>query len=158
NDSETQGKNQTVSVNVLANDTDSNPAGLNPASVTIVTGPAFGSATVDPATGAITYTPKPNFFGTDALTYTVADSGSGVVSNVAQVQITVLNVGPPLALDHEFVLVPDFSSVRGISLLDNPTNSGPLTPILVQPTSLGTVVLNADGSINYQQGPNFHGL
>jgi subtilisin family serine protease len=157
-DAETQGKNQTVTINVLANDIDPNPAGLNPASVTIVTGPAFGSASVDPVTGLITYTPLPNFFGTDTLTYTVADAASGEVSNDALVTITVLNVGPPVALNHEFVLVPNFSSVHGISLLDNPTNSGTLTPFLVTPTSLGTVVLNADGSINYQQGPNFQGL
>ncbi|HUY32624.1 MAG TPA: Ig-like domain-containing protein [Pirellulales bacterium] len=158
NDAETQAKNQTVSINVLANDTDPNPAGLNPASVTIVVGPAFGNAVVNPSTGAISYTPKPNFFGTDTLTYTVADRSTGQVSNVALVKITVLNVGPPLALDHEFVLVPNVGVVRGISLLNNPTNSGTLTPVLVRPTSLGAVTLGADGSITYQQGPNFHGI
>ncbi|HVC97066.1 MAG TPA: DUF4214 domain-containing protein, partial [Pirellulales bacterium] len=158
NDSVTEGKNQPVTINVTANDTDPNPAGLNPASVTIVVGPAFGDVSVNPATGAITYTPKPNFFGTDTLTYTVADSASGEVSNVAQVQITVLNVGPPLALNHEFVMVPNVGIVRGISLVDNPTNSGTLTPVLVRPTALGRVTLSADGSITYQQGPNFHGV
>jgi len=158
NDSVTEGKNQPVTINVTANDTDPNPGGLNPASVTIVVGPTDGNASVNPSTGGITYTPKPNFFGTDTLTYTVADGSSGEVSNVALVQITVLNVGPPLALDHTFVLVPNVGVVSGIRVLDNPTNSGTLTPVLVQPTSLGTVTLGADGSIAYQQGPNFRGV
>jgi len=46
-----------VTIDVLANDTDPHGSGqLVPASVTIKTQPLHGSASVDPATGQITYT------------------------------------------------------------------------------------------------------
>src|SRR3954454_15156100 len=53
-----------VAVNVLANDSPAASAHLVPASVTVVTGPQHGSATVSPATGQITYTAFASFGGT----------------------------------------------------------------------------------------------
>jgi hypothetical protein len=41
----------------------------NPGSVTIVTPPANGIATVNPVTGVINYTPNVNFVGTDTIVY-----------------------------------------------------------------------------------------
>lgn len=74
-------------INVLSNDTD--PDGtLNVASITIGTGPANGSVSIDAVTGAVTFTPKPGFTGKDSFTYTVADN-LGSISNVATVNIDV---------------------------------------------------------------------
>ena len=88
-DAATTTEGQSIVIPVLANDTD--PDGnqfLDPTSVVKVGGPFHGTATVDHTTGAITYTPNPNFTGTDLITYTVADT-PGAVSNVAAVRITV---------------------------------------------------------------------
>src|SRR4030095_10504384 len=66
-----------VIINVLENDTD--PDGndkLDPATVLVVSGPAHGMAVVNPATGAITYTPVDGFSGTDSFRYTVRDVAS----------------------------------------------------------------------------------
>jgi cyclophilin family peptidyl-prolyl cis-trans isomerase len=62
----------------LGADTDS-VAALNPASVTIVTQPAHGTATVNVNNGFISYTPNAGYTGPDSLTYTVADT-NGTVS------------------------------------------------------------------------------
>src|SRR5437879_3234409 len=53
-----------VAVEVLANDSASAGAHLMPASVSIVTGPQHGNATVDQATGKIMYTAAAGFGGT----------------------------------------------------------------------------------------------
>jgi gliding motility-associated-like protein len=88
----------TVSVPVLANDTDIDNA-LAPASLQIVISPANGNAVVDLATGAISYTPVENFTGTDSFTYTVKDI-DGAPAAPASVTITVSPLNdPPVAVD-----------------------------------------------------------
>lgn len=79
---EDSGANQ---INVLANDTDVEG---NPLSVTAATNGANGSVTFA-ATGA-SYTPNPNFFGSDSFTYTISDGNGGTDS--ATVTVAVTNV------------------------------------------------------------------
>src|SRR4051794_4515739 len=92
NDTAVTNENTPVAVNVTANDTDPNN-NLDPTTVRVATGPANGTATVT-APGVITYTPAPNFRGTDAFTYTVKDAG-GNTSNAATVTVTVNPVDQP---------------------------------------------------------------
>ncbi|HWB11904.1 MAG TPA: Ig-like domain-containing protein [Pirellulales bacterium] len=146
-------ENVTQQVNVLAQVTGS----ANPSSVTVITQPQFGTTSVDPVTGTISYTPEANFFGTDSFTFAVRNF-QGALSNTATVLLTVLAQGMPLALNHEFVLMPGASVITGIRALDNPAGTSTLTAQLVTPTALGTVILNPDGSFTYIQGPGFHGL
>jgi subtilisin-like proprotein convertase family protein len=129
----------------------------DPGHVTIITPPQNGTATVDPTTGIIRYTPLPNFFGTDSLNYAVANS-QGALSNAATVSLTVLPQGLPVALNHEFVLVPGQSVIEGVRALDNPTNSGALVALLNTQPQFGTVTMNPDGSFTYAQGPSFPGI
>jgi uncharacterized repeat protein (TIGR01451 family) len=62
-----------VTVDPLANDTDAD-GDLRPDLTTILTPPAHGTATVDPATGRITYTPAPGYTGPDQLVYQARDN------------------------------------------------------------------------------------
>src|SRR5207302_111899 len=79
--------NNPVTVDVLANDTDPDGQGeLNPASVKLVSQPAHGTVTVDPATGKMTYTRTGSFVGTDVFTYTVTDF-PGAESAAAAVRV-----------------------------------------------------------------------
>jgi gliding motility-associated-like protein len=66
-DEATGNENSTISATVLINDS---YAG---ATVSIVSGPGNGTAMVN-ADGSISYTPNPNFSGTDQLTYQICDS------------------------------------------------------------------------------------
>lgn len=158
NDSVTTGRNQPATINVLANDLPGAPdLSLDPSSVSIVDPPQHGSVSINPITGQATYAPKANFYGQDSFSYTVSDIAHNV-SNTATVSILVMSAGAPVALDHEFVLVPGYGVIRGISALDNPTGSGALTVKLVQQAAFGTVTLAPDGSFSYVRGANFNGL
>jgi hypothetical protein len=86
-DSATTPVNTPVPVDVLANDSDSDGT-LVPSSVAVVTPPASGGTSVNPTTGAITYTPNSGFTGSDGFTYRVNDD-DGAPSNAATVSITV---------------------------------------------------------------------
>jgi hypothetical protein len=74
-------------IDVLAND-NANGGTLNPASVTVTTPPASGTAVVDPATGKITFTAGPAA-GVVTFAYTVANT-NGQVSAPATVTVTVV--------------------------------------------------------------------
>jgi cysteine-rich repeat protein len=88
-DAATYPRGGAVVIDVLANDLDDVPA-LDPASVT--PGPALhGSLSVDPATGAITYTHDGTPTTTDWFTYTVADADANV-SNAVAVTLTIAEV------------------------------------------------------------------
>ncbi|HVN39509.1 MAG TPA: Ig-like domain-containing protein [Myxococcota bacterium] len=81
------GPGVTVAIDVLANDL----GFADPATVSISTAPAHGSATVTGSPGAqsgirIQYTPSPGFVGSDSLVYTVSD---GTNTDSATVSILV---------------------------------------------------------------------
>jgi len=76
-----------TTIDVLANDGYvSSP--LDPSSVTITSGPAHGTVTVDTATGAISYQPETGFSGQDQVTYQVSDR-NGLSSNAAVAAVVV---------------------------------------------------------------------
>lgn len=81
-DSATTKSGVPVSIDAKANDSDPDN---DPLTLTIVTAPAHGTATVEQ--GLIVYTPAAGFTGSDALVYRVADGKGGNAE--AQVTITV---------------------------------------------------------------------
>ena len=93
NDSATTLEDNPVTIDVLANDTDidGNP---DPASVNVTVPPVNGGTSVNPATGAITYTKTGDFSGSDGLTYQVCDDGTPLpaLCATATVDITVTTV------------------------------------------------------------------
>jgi hypothetical protein len=88
-DSYTFAEDVTQNLAILANDT-----GVAGGTVTITSAPSFGTAVFNPVTGLLTYTPRPNYNGTDSITYTVTVgtvvSGFGTVS----LNITPVNDAP----------------------------------------------------------------
>lgn len=85
-DTITISKGESVSIDVLANDTDSNGA-IMPSTVKVVVNPKKGTA-VPNTDGTIQYTPKAGDTGTDSFKYTVEDN-DGNISNQATVTITI---------------------------------------------------------------------
>jgi hypothetical protein len=86
-DTATTRTNTTVLINVIANDTDPDGS-INPSTVTIVTQPNRRGTATPNANGTVTYTPRLNFRGSDAFTYTVRDN-LDTTSNVATVRVNV---------------------------------------------------------------------
>ncbi len=77
-----------VVIPILLNDSDPDN-NLETASVTITRSPANGTVSINPATGALTYTPNPSFSGRDTLIYSLCDLGMPVMCDTAIVFITV---------------------------------------------------------------------
>ena len=71
--------NNPVTIDVLVNDVAVSGKTLAASTVQIVTAPAHGTATVNPANGKVSYTATGFFLGTDTLRYTVKDS-AGITS------------------------------------------------------------------------------
>ena len=84
NDAATTPSGSAVPVPVLGNDSDPEHA---PLTVTAVTNGTNGTVTMN-ADGTVTYTPNPDFHGTDTFTYTVNDGQGG--TSTATVSVTVI--------------------------------------------------------------------
>jgi hypothetical protein len=75
-----------VTIDVLANDVGVDAA-LDRSSVTVTSGPANGTTSVNPGNGRVTYTPNADFARTDSFQYRVADAEG--LTDTATVTITV---------------------------------------------------------------------
>jgi gliding motility-associated-like protein len=96
NDEATMDEDTSVTIDILANDTDTD-GDLNPTSVIITTEPVFGTATVNAITGEVTYTPDPDFFGWDAITYQVSDLNTNSASATINITVNGINDAPTSA-------------------------------------------------------------
>jgi len=141
---------------VLGNDTDPDGS-LDPATVTILSGPDHGSLAI--VGGVVTYAPDPGFHGIDRFTYTVADN-EGATSNVATVTIRIpAGTVPPVAVDD--LATTEAGTPVSVDILSNDFDpDGVLVPATVRvisgPTN-GTVAVNPDGTITYTPGDGFAG-
>lgn len=97
NDVATTPENTPVSIPVLNNDTDSD-SDLDTSSLIVLTPPANGTASPNPVTGKIDYTPDPNFFGADTLMYVICDQGAPTLCDTAVVFLTINATNVRLAL------------------------------------------------------------
>jgi gliding motility-associated-like protein len=168
--------NTAVTVNVVANDKDSDGR-IDPTKVdlnTALTGiqssasTPQGSFSVD-AQGVVTYTPIALFLGRATIDYTVMDN-DGAVSNAATITITVqaVNLAPVAANDNTTTtknkevtikVTQNDTDVDGsidASKVDlNPTLGGIQN---TASTQQGTYSVNTDGVVTYTPANNFTGI
>ena len=121
-----------ATVDVLANDGDATSR-IDGASLAIVTPPTNGTATLA-LPGRVRYRPAPDFNGTDAFAYTVADT-EGLISNEALVTMTVRPVNDaPVAQDDIYAIpASDTLSVAadwGVLANDTDIDGDALTTVL----------------------------
>lgn len=141
-------------IGVLANDTDTNGDTLT---IISVTQGSNGSVTFTSAN--VSYTPAPNFFGSDSFTYTIGD-GEGEM-DTATVSVTVTNVNDaPVAVAEAYSMNQDTTllvPLPGVLGNDSDIDGDTLTAVLGTDVSHGTLALGADGSFDYQPDPSFAG-
>jgi len=145
-----------VAAGVLDNDTDADGDGLTAVLVGNVTS---GSLTLN-ANGSFTYIPAANFNGTDSFTYRANDGTAA--SNLVTVTLTVNPVQDvPVAVEDAYSVDEDNTLTVPVAngLLDNDTDvdGDPLTAVLVDGVTSGTLTLNANGSFTYSPNENFSG-
>jgi len=141
---------------VLGNDTD--PDG-DPLLTLLVLGPSDATSFVLNPDGSFTYTPAPNFNGSESFIYRASDGA--LSSNSATVTITVTAVNDaPTAAPESYPTFEDTSlNVAAPGVLGNDTDpdGNPLTAALVSAPSNGTLTLNTDGSFTYAPALDFSG-
>ena len=161
-DTATTDEDTAVTIDILANDTDVD-GNLVPSSVVVASAPSSGTASIDPATGAITYTPNPDFNGSDAFTYAVADDGSPLPARSASADVTItvnaVNDAPVPAAD---TAATEEDTPVTVPVLDNDTDvDGALVPgsvIVVTPPAHGTTSVDGTtGALTYTPNADYNG-
>jgi large repetitive protein len=136
------------------------PIGVGAFTYTLVTTPpgADGVATMDPSTGAITFTPAAGFHGTvPTFTYAVTDAASDV-SAPATIDLTVGEPAAPAA-DPDTYSTTANTAVNQLAaggLLTNDTGTGIAVSGNTNPAN-GTVTVNSDGSFVYTPTTGYSG-
>ncbi|MBS3803291.1 MAG: PQQ-dependent sugar dehydrogenase [Oleiphilaceae bacterium] len=152
-DSASISSGDTISIDVLSNDTDPDGS-IDPASLVITENSANGSLEIDYNSGAVIYS-NYGTEGLDVFKYQVADN-LGSLSNVATVEITVTSTtdnNPPIAEDDTGTVVQ--GSDATIDVLANDSDpEGALDPasvvIVTPPASGNATVDTGTGEILYQ--------
>ena len=136
-------------LNVLANDS-SDPESGETLTITSV-GPTSAGGTVVNEGSRLRYTPAPNFFGTETLSYTIADGHGGSDTAAVSVAVTSQN-DPPTANDDRFGFVSNTGPhVLGVLANDTfaPDVGESLTIISTSTPNRGGTVVNQGGRLLY---------
>ncbi len=141
---------------LLANDSDGDG---DPLSVSGVGSPP-SHGTVDVASdGSFTYTPAPDWFGTDSFSVDVTD-GKGTSASLTTVNVASVD-DAPVASDDSYLavtgaLVVDVAS--GVLANDTDLEGDPLTAVLGTGPDHGDLVLAVDGSFVYTPDAGYGGF
>ncbi len=139
-----------VEISLMGSDPDSDPL-----TYSTIAGPSHGS--LKGTEPNLTYTPSPNFNGSDSFTFKVNDGKAD--SALATVSITVSPVNdPPVANDDTAATREDTPAVT-IDVLANDTDidNDTLTVTAVSQGTNGSVTINSDGTMSYSPNANFYG-
>ncbi|WP_204263174.1 Calx-beta domain-containing protein [Spongiivirga citrea] len=150
-DTATTDEDTPVTIDVLANDTFTNTN----ISISIDTDPANGTVVVN-ADNTITYTPGPDFSGTDTFVYevTVTNADGTQTTETAVVTITVNPI--PDAIDDTASTDEDTTATIDVLANDTFINTNIAVTSVTSPT-YGVVTINADNTINYVPEADFVG-
>ncbi|HDY7924421.1 TPA: cadherin-like domain-containing protein, partial [Vibrio vulnificus] len=127
--------------------------GLADGSVFSVTGnPANGTATIDPVTGAWSYTPVADWHGNDSFTVTITDDEGHTTTQVISVTVT------PVVDIVTDTLNTDEDNAVTLNVLTNDSfeNANAAVTAVTQGTN-GSVSFDANGEVTYTPNANFHG-
>lgn len=144
-----------LSGNVTSNDVD---AENDPLTAFLDTNPGNGIVTFN-SDGSFTYTPNPNFNGSDTFTYHLNDGF--VDSNIAAVNITVIPVNDPPVASNDSIATDEDTPLNfaapGVLANDTDIDGNPLTAVLNAGPTHGTLVLTTNGSLIYTPNANYNG-
>ena len=142
-----------VTINVLANDTDNDGDLLTIASVS---DPAMGSATIS-GTGAIEYTPDANSFGADQLTYVATDGVGGTSETTVDVVVKAVNDVPEPKNDSASTPIDTAVIVPILANDIDADGDVPLTVSIEISPEFGVAAIQADRTVLYTPVKGFEG-
>ena len=144
----------TVTFQPGANDTDAE--GDTVVASEIASAPSNGMAVVNPD-GTVTYTPNPEFSGSDIFEITVTDGNGGFDTSTVEVSVSPAG-DPPVAVDDAVAVVEDgtLTFQPGANDVDMDGDTVVASAIVGAPSN-GTAVVNPDGTVTYTPNANFNG-
>lgn len=144
---------------VLSNDTDVDGDTLTALPVS-GSGPTHGTLALN-LIGSFTYTPTPNYYGSDSFSYRPYDGNLYSAPVVVNLTITAVN-DAPTAFNDSYVFLEDQVlevTTPGVLLNDFDPESNLLTAKLVKDSgpAHGNIIFNSNGSFNYTPAAGFSG-
>jgi len=146
--------NTPFSGNILINDTDIE--GPLSSSILPLFGPVNGTINMT-ATGDFTYTPNNGFIGLDLVWFQVCDVDGACDNDTIFIIVTNQNI-PPVVINENLITDEDTQLAGNVLTNDidiDGTLSVNITPI--QTASNGIIIMNANGTFNYNPDANFFG-
>jgi len=146
-----------IEIRLMGSDPDSDPL-----SYSMVTDPSNGS--LKGTAPNLTYTPNPNFNGSDSFTFKVNDSAGDSVPATVSIMVSSVN-DPPVAIDDTATTQED-TPVVTIDVLANDTDVDNVGRYLYLDTfsvtavsqgTNGSVTINPDNTLSYSPNANFYG-
>ena len=119
----------------------------------VATQPAHG--TLAGTAPSLTYTPAPNFNGTDSFTFTVSDADGAVDTGTITITVTPVN-DPPVANDDARTIDENDEVTVAVLANDSDLDGDPLTAALVAGPAHGTATCSATQCV-YRPVSNFVG-
>ena len=145
-------RNRSVTIDVLANDTD---VETGPLIVSIVGNPTHGTVVLTTA-DKVVYTPDAGYAGADSFSYRASDGA--LFSNPASVAITVNAANSaPVAVNDSFATDEDTPLVFDMRLNDSDAETGVLVATVQSAPQHGRVVARGDGAFEYVPDANYNG-
>ncbi|WEG13455.1 Ig-like domain-containing protein [Pullulanibacillus sp. KACC 23026] len=141
---------------VLANDEDVEKDTLTAHKVS---DPSHGSLTLN-ADGSFSYTPDANYNGKDTFTYKANDGDLDSEEQTVTIDVKSVNDAPVAKADSFMVNEDETLTVQATSSIlanDTDVENDPLTAVLVNGPSHGTLSLNPDGTFSYTPNANYNG-
>src|SRR5207253_70475 len=121
-------------------------------------GAAHGSVVLN-SDGSFSYTPNPNFNGTDTFTYKANDGAADSNTATVTINVTAVNDAPVASNDSYSTNeeTPLTVTAPGVLGNDSDVDADTLHVVLIDGPAHGTFALNADGSFTYTPNANFNG-
>jgi len=147
-------------IDVLSNDTDVDISAGDKITITSVSKPSHGNASV--ADGKVSYTPDENYNGTDSFTYTISDNEGEVDSAAVNITITSVNDAPANGndisqTDEDTAVIIEAVNNDDIDLTTN-SDTEKVNAISVDDPTHGTAVISDDKQkITYTPDENWFG-
>ncbi len=155
NDTVLLGKNQTIEIEVLKNDSDLD-GDINAATIQVTTGPQIGIFSV--VGNKIIYTPATNQCGLDSIKYRLVDINAEV-SNIAvvNIEITCVNISP-IAINDQLALNED--ETDSVDLFDNDkfTDGPGISISILNNPKNGLASISSQNFLTYTSVKNYSGL
>jgi len=151
-DETTTAEDSTLSVVVLANDSDPENDTL---SVIETTNGDHGTTAIQ-NDSTVSYTPDADYNGSDSFTYIVSDGNGGTDTATVSVNVTAVN-DAPLAVNDEISTTEDTPVTFNVLQNDSDVDSDTVSVTEVMQAQHGTVIDNHDSTLTYTPDADFFG-